>query len=174
MMLTSVLASVMAVAAVSGPALGEDPMEAVLESAYGQPVRLSATRGQPVILFFEDRDSLALNQALKDELFQRGKEKGLLKAVRVVAVANLQPFNFFPARQIALAFVRDAQGKVNVPIWVDWKATLSQTPWNLPARSSSVVLLDAEGRVAFQRSGKLSQAERAQFFQALSRLVPLE
>jgi len=155
----------------SGPALGQGPMEARLESAYGHPVELAETRGQPVILFFEDRDSLGLNQGLKDDLFQRGQEKDLLRSVRVVAVANLQPFNFFPARQIALAFVRDAQGKVNLPIWVDWQAVLSRAPWNLPPRSSSVVLLDAQGRVVFQRTGRLSQDERNQFFDALARLL---
>jgi hypothetical protein len=156
----------------AGVSAGDGPMEvAGLERASGGPARLSALRGTPVILFYEDRHSFELNQGLKDELYLRGQERGLLDAVRVVGVANLAPFDFFPAKPIALGFVRDAQAKVGIPLWVDWKGTLGGAPWGLPLKTSSVVVLDRDGVVVFARSGKLGDAEQEELFRALDDLL---
>lgn len=147
------------------------PLDAVLSSSTGKAARVSEHRGLPTVVFYEDRDSTALNQATKDELFARGKQKGLLKQARVVAVANLKSYDWFPARNFALAAVRDAEKAAGIPILVDWSGTLSAPPWNLPAKTSSVLVLDASGRVVFERSGRLSKADRAELFAALERLI---
>jgi hypothetical protein len=73
-----------------------NPLDATLHSSDGGQAPLSKWRGKPVSLFYEDKDSTKLNQALKEELFERGQQHGLLEAAWVVAVANLEKFNFFP------------------------------------------------------------------------------
>jgi hypothetical protein len=145
--------------------------DARLRRSDGEPVRLSRFRGRPVILFYEDRHSLQLNQALKEQLFDRGRSAGLLRAVSLLAVANLEAYDFFPARGIALSYVRDAERKVGVPILVDLDGALSQEPWWLPSRSSSVVLLDRTGAEVFRASGALTPGETQRFFAALGGLV---
>jgi len=154
-------------------ALGPEssPLEATLQSADGEQTPLSKWRGKPVILFYEDKDSTQLNGVLKEELFARGKQHGLLEAAWVVAVANLEKFNFFPARQIALSHVRDEEKKVGVPILVDLEGTLGGPPWALPKKTSTVMLLDATGSVVYRYSGRLEEAERQTFFSALSSLL---
>ncbi len=150
------------------------PLDATLKSASGEETALSKWRGKPVIFFYEDKDSTTLNLAFKDELFELGKAKGLLEAASVVAVANLKPFNFFPARQIALSYVRDEEKKVGVPILVDLEGTLGGAPWSLPTKTSTVMLLDASGAVIYRYSGRLGEEDKKAFFTALSQLIGMD
>jgi len=160
------------VALASGPGARRDqPLDASLVSSRGEAVQLKAHFGLPTVLFYEDRQSTALNQQTKDELFARGKRDGLLQAAKVVAVANLEGYDWFPARDFALAGVRDAEVKAGVPVLVDWRGVLTAPPWGLPARTSSVLLLDPVGRVTFERSGRLTDADRAALFAALRELI---
>jgi len=155
-------------------AQASSPLDATLKSASGNTTPLSKWRGKPVIFFYEDKDSTTLNLAFKDELFALGKAKGLLESASVVAVANLKPFNFFPARQIALSYVRDEEKKVGVPILVDLEGTLGGAPWNLPTKTSTVMLLDASGAVVYRYSGRLGEPEKKAFFSALSELLGMD
>jgi hypothetical protein len=145
--------------------------DARLRRSDGQPVQLSRWRGRPVILFYEDRHSVQLNQPLKDALIARGRASGALHAAALVAVANLESFNFFPARGIALSFVRDAEKKAGVPILVDLEGALGEAPWALPDRTSSVLLLDRQGAEVFRASGALSAGDTERFFAVLGALV---
>ncbi|MBF5042991.1 MULTISPECIES: hypothetical protein [Myxococcaceae] len=145
--------------------------DARLQRSDGQPVQLSRWRGRPVVLIYEDRHSVQLNQPLKEALFERGRASGALDAVALVAVANLESFNFFPARGIALSFVRDAEKKAGVPIFVDLQGALGEAPWGLPDRTSSVLLLDRQGAEVFRASGALSAADTERFFAVLGALV---
>jgi hypothetical protein len=169
------IAGALTVALATGSASGEaprpGPVDATLRTSAGDAVRLSRWRGKPVILFYEDKDSTTLNAPLKEALFARGKERGLLESAWVVAVANLQKFDFFPARQIALSYVRDEEKKAGVPILVDLDGTLGQAPWGLPTKTSNVLLLDADGALVFQHSGRMKPEEQERFFAALGQLV---
>ena len=164
----------LAVGSAQGGAPPPGPVDATLRTSGGEQVRLSRWRGKPVILFYEDKDSTTLNSSLKETLFARGKERGLLDAAWVVAVANLQKFDFFPARQIALSYVRDEEKKVGVPILVDLNGTLGDTPWELPKKTSNVLLLDAAGTLVFRHSGRMKPEEQEAFFTALGRLIGVD
>ena len=160
-----------AVTAAPAPTPPPTPLDARLKGSGGREARLSTWRGKPVVLFYEDRDSLELNTPFKDALFARGRAEGLLDAASVVAVANLQAYDFWPARGIALSFVRDAEKKAGIPILVDLDGTLARAPWALPPRTSNVVLLDAAGRPVFVHSGRLEDADAGRFFAALEGLL---
>ncbi|MBJ6761511.1 hypothetical protein JGU66_12105 [Myxococcaceae bacterium JPH2] len=165
------LAGVLSATLAAGGVPVSGPRDATLRGSSGAEVKLSRWRGKPVILFYEDRDSTTLNAALKEELFAKGREHGLLSAAWVVAVANLQRYDFFPARQIALSYVRDEEKKVGIPILVDLDGTLGRAPWELPTKTSNVLLLDATGAVVFQHAGRMKPEERAAFFVQLGTLV---
>jgi hypothetical protein len=147
------------------------PMNATLWDSHGKEVALSQWRGKPVILFYEDRHSTTLNASLKDALFNRGREMGLLQAAWVVAVANLESFNFFPARDIALSHVRGEEKKWGVPILVDLEGVLGAAPWMLPKKTSSVMLMSADGRVIYSYSGRMDQEDMEVFFGHLGTLL---
>jgi hypothetical protein len=150
------------------------PMDATLRGSDGKEVALSRWRGKPVILFYEDRHSTTLNSAFKEALFARGQALGLLEATWVVAVANLESFDFFPARGIALSHVRDEEKKWGIPILVDLKGTLGAAPWNLPKKTSSVLLMDGTGTVVYRYSGRMKEEDMETFFQTLGTLLGRE
>ena len=112
-----------------------------------------------------------MNKPLKKALFERGKAKGLLDAASVVAIANLEAFDFFPARQIALSYVRDEEKRVGVPVLSDLDGTMGRAPWNLPPKTSSVLLLDGAGAIVYRYSGRMGSGEMESFFGALGKLV---
>ena len=161
----------LAAGSAGGAAPDPEPVDATLSTSSGERVQLARWRGKPVILFYEDKDSTTLNAPLKAELFTRGRERGLLQSAFVVAVANLEKYDFFPAREIALSYVRDEEKKAGVPILVDLKGTLGQEPLKLPTKTSTVMLLDAEGAPVYRHSGRMKPEEQARFFTALSELV---
>jgi hypothetical protein len=148
-------------------------LEAVLEDARGRPVALSAYRGKPVVLFYEDHRSTTLNQPLKDELFRRGTARGLLGAATVMAVASLKPFSRWPLRGFAQRGVADAERTFHVPVLIDWQHSLAEAG-QLPASGASVVLLDADGAVRFRHTGPMRPQDREALFQRLAELLGVE
>lgn len=169
-----VCAIVWVASAAAGAAETGEKMNAKLGTARGGKAELASFRGKPVILFFEDRDSPNVNKGFKDQLFRTARAQGLLQTAHVVAVANLKEFDFFPARQFALSAVREEERRWGIPILIDWKGALSKEPWSLPGKSSTVVLLDSEGRLLYARSGQLSASEQDRFFAELSRVLGIK
>ncbi len=93
----------------------------------------------------------------------------------MVAVANLEKFNFFPARQIALSYVRDEEKKVGVPILVDLEGTLGGAPWSAAHQDVHGDAAGCDrGAVVYRYSGRLGEPEKKAFFTALSQLVGMD
>jgi len=136
-------------------------------------VRLSAWRGKPVVLFYEDHRSTGLNQPLKDELFRRGTSHGLVGAATVVAVASLKPFSRWPLRGFAQRGVAEAERTYHVPVLIDWRHTLAEVG-QLPSSGASVLLLDAHGGVRFRHTGPLCPQEREVVFRLLAELLGVD
>lgn len=112
------------------------------------------------------------NQALKDALFPRGgRRDGLLDAAAVIAVANIAAYDFFPARDIATAFIRRLEAAAGIPILLDLRGTLLAAPWHLPDDTSTVLVLDRDLRIVSRHSGALSATERERVLDRLAELV---
>jgi predicted transcriptional regulator len=67
--------------------------------------------------------------------------------------------------------VRDEEKKWGIPILVDLEGTLGTAPWNLPTKTSSVLLMDGAGTVVYRYSGRMNEQEREAFFLALGALL---
>jgi hypothetical protein len=135
------------------------PLDATVETSNGTQAQLASLWRRPTVLFYEDRDSTAVNQHVKEALFAAGRERGLLEAVSVIAVANVSSYNWFPARNFVLAAVRDVEKRFKLPVYLDFTGSLARAPWNLPARSSTVLLLDAKGVPVRTWRGRLSESD---------------
>lgn len=158
-----------AVAAFSAHA--EGPLEATVETSSGKHQRLGALWGKPTVLFYEDRASTALNQHVKDALFRAGREKGLLDAVGVVAVANVAAYDWFPARGFVLDAVREVERQVHIPVLLDFRGAMAKAPWSLSPTSSTVLVLDARGVPALKFEGRLGERDLAALFETLEKLA---
>jgi hypothetical protein len=146
-------------------------VDAALVDSRGGPVRLSEFRGKPVVLFYEDRASSEQNARLKRALSERAEARRLTGAAHVLGVANVAPYDFWPARNFVLSSIREVERRDRVRVLVDWKRALLQPPWSLPDATSSVVLLDAEGRWVHAWSGPVQDKSLEEFFQALEQLL---
>lgn len=151
-----------------------EPRDVDLTDSSGQAVQLSSFRGKPLVVFYEDRQSVEANRPLKLKLWERGTERNLRSAAHVVAVTDLRAYDFFPMRPIALSYVRDEEKRVGVPILVDLTGRLNSAPWELPEKVPSVVVLDGEGRVKFLHSGRMPTSEYDLFFKTLGELVGVD
>jgi hypothetical protein len=149
----------------------DEPLDAKLTDSAGKEVQLSQFRGKPTVLFYEDRESREQNRKVKDELWKRGKETGLNGAANVVGVANLEGFDFWPARNFARSAVVDVEKKVGIKVLIDWKGALTSAPWSLPKQSSTVVLLDKEGSLRYTYSGPMTEKEMSELFDKLAALL---
>ena len=147
-----------AAVAMAGPPR-ETSLDATVETSSGEPLHLASLWNRPTVLFYEDRDSTTLNQHVKDALAAAGREGAMGEAVGVVAVAAVGEWNWFPARSFVLAAVRDLERKYRIRVYLDFAGSLARAPWNLPPRSSTVVLLDAGGAPRRSWRGKLSPDE---------------
>jgi predicted transcriptional regulator len=52
--------------------------------------------------------------------------------------------------------------------------TLGGPPWELPKKTSNVLLLDAEGKLIFRHSGRMKEEEMEAFFGTLGRLIGVD
>lgn len=147
------------------------PQDTQLTDARGQEKLLKAYLGRPVIVIYEDRAAQSQNVEFKEDLARVGKDPKYQQLVRVLAIADLSSFNWFPARQFAQASVRSTEESLRIPILIDWTGQMSGSPWSLPKSQSSVLVLDAEGQVLFRKSGTLRPEERTEALSLLRQLV---
>ncbi len=145
-------------------------MNATLETSAGEVAMLSGLISKPTVIFYEDRDSTKLNQHVKDALFEQGKEKGLLGAVGVVAIANVKEWNWFPARNFVLKAVREVEAKVHIAVYLDFAGSMTSAPWSLPSKTSTVMVVDAHAQPLLQFKGRLSAEEQEKLFEVLETL----
>jgi len=91
-------------------------------------------RGKTTVVFYEDKDSTDQNKALKAALKHQKKTYGRGPNVRLVAVADVSAWNFWPAKGYVQDAVRDQERKAGHPIYLDWSGSFGKGP---PIRRTS-------------------------------------
>ena len=147
------------------------PLDATVETTRGGAVQLASLWGKPVVVFYEDKDGTSQNQSLKDELESQGRKRGLTRSVRVVAVASVEGYDWFPVKGIVVSAVKDAEVQSGIPVYLDWRGALKRKPWGLTGKGSTVLVLDGTGALLFSKNGPLSHEEISQVVALLVRLV---
>jgi hypothetical protein len=158
-------------AALAGPAWALPPVGdalpwASVEDADGHRVSLAGVAGKPILVVYEDRDSAAQNQALKDELAKLAHGDAYRGAVALVPVADVSAYDFWPARGIVKDAIRDESRKAGTTIYCDWTGRF-RSALGLSPKVSNVVLAGRDGKVLFARAGALSNDERARVIRLL-------
>ena len=155
--LTALLAVLLtlAPALAQGPPPGKPAPVFQVESGDEKPLGLSDLRGKVVVLFYEKRDQVETNRALKKELNGFYKEqpaqyKGLVVRLAVVDCAEAS----WPFKGFWRDGLKEAEQKEGVPIYGDWDGKM-RADYKLPDDQPSFLVLGPGGKVLFFASGEI-------------------
>lgn len=163
--------SASSVARAAPPKVGEKaPGEAKVEDVDERVLKVSQLAGKPALVVYEDKDSKALNDQMKKDLEKAVAAEPELAAVRIVAVADVSEYDFWPARGAVKDAIRDEQKKTKTTIWLDWSGSF-RDKLGLVKATSNFLLLDAKSKVTANKSGKLSADDRKAILEAMRKLV---
>jgi hypothetical protein len=152
-------------------ALGAVPARALMPAGSLRPAArvvdaddhtldLRAINGRPILVLYEDKDSAKTNDALKADLSRLAKGERYRNAFAVVPVADVQSFDFWPARGFVKDAVRSESKKVGTTIYLDWDGAFQRAA-GFKRGTSSVMLVGRNARVLFSSEGALSVEQRA-------------
>jgi len=119
---------------------------------------LGSTRGRPVLVVYEDKESAHVNDAFKEELARLARDGRYKSSVSLVPVADVRRYDYWPVRGFVKDAIRDESKKQGTSIYCDWNGDFSRK-MSLQTGTSSVVLFGRSGRVLFAKAGQLTAGE---------------
>jgi hypothetical protein len=129
-------------------------LRARAESVDSQPFDLSAHTGKCLLVFYEDKDVRSQNQALKDRLWKSMDQRQHKDSLLIVAVADVSAFNWWPAKKVVTAAIREESRKLGSTIWCDWDGSFGRA-MGATKGASNVMLVGRDGAILFKHSGAL-------------------
>jgi hypothetical protein len=149
------------------------PVDFELESTRGSVRTLRQHRGQVVVVFYEARDRVDDNAALKRAIHRLGATT-LADRVVVLGVGDVKSFDFAPARSIARSAIRAIAAHHDLEILLDWKGVMTRPPFALDPTKANVLVVDREGVVVYRHAGVVRADEEQRFLGAVSAALGLE
>jgi len=120
---------------------------------------LRAINGKPILVLYEDKDSATMNVAFKNDLARLARGDKYRDAVALVPVADVQSYDFWPARGFVKDAIRDESKKIGATIYCDWDGGF-QRAVAFKRGTSSVMLIGRDARIVFASEGALSKEQR--------------
>lgn len=152
------------------PKVGEPGANASMEDADGRRTSVSAFRGKPILIVYEDKDSATVNQAMKDDLAKLAKGDRYKDAVALLPLADVSSYDFWPVKGFVKDAIREESRKVGATIYCDWDGSF-RSAFDIRVGSSSIVLIGRSGAVRFASEGALSAAQREELIALLKEEV---
>jgi hypothetical protein len=148
-----------ATTALALPEVGDMGKNVNLEDADGKIVKMESLVGKPILIVYEDKESTKMNQSFKDELSKLAKGDKYRDKVALAAVADVTAYNYWPVKGFVKDSIREESKKLGTPIFCDWDGHV-RVSFTFRKKTSSIVLLNKQGRVIFAAEGKLSSEQR--------------
>jgi len=156
------------------PKEGDLLATAVLVDADGARFDTATTKGKPLLIVYEDKDSGKDNQTLKDELAALAKDGNYTQAVALVAVADVSAYDFWPARGFVKDAIRKESRKAGTTIYCDWDGSF-RSKLSLNKGKSNIVLVGKSGKVLYAAQGAMGANARLRLFGLLKgEVVPAQ
>lgn len=169
LLLVAMMAGVGAISATAHalPAIGSvAPSTLKVVDGYDRSLDLKSLANKPILVIYEDKDSATVNQALKDELSKLAKGDKYKRAIALVPVADVSGYDYWPARGFVKSAIRDESKKAGATIYCDWSGSFRRA-LGLRGGTSSVVLINRDGKVVFARDGVVDAADRKRLLDML-------
>lgn len=132
------------------------PSVTVADSA-GRPHRFPDA-AKPMLVIYEDQDGGKDNRHAKEVLGRVNASAENRAKVEAIAVADLEKWNWWPARKYALDDIRKAESAKATTILLDWKGEIRKA-WGLPKGKNSLILVAPDGKVLWSSEGTISDAQ---------------
>lgn len=143
------------------------PVDADLEAPDGRARALRALRGHAVVLFWESRDRLEENAALKRELEALARETDLV----LLGVGDVRSMDLPGIRPFVRAAVTTISRMIGREILLDWHGALLAPPFRVEPGRSNVLVLDRGGHLVAREVGALGPDARARLVRTVRTLV---
>jgi hypothetical protein len=152
------------------PRLGTGRPTLRLVDAWDQTLELSSVGAKPVLVVYEDKGSADQNTAFKGDLANLAKGDRYKSRVALVAVADVEGYDFWPVRGFVKDAIRGQSRRFGTVIYCDWNGGARQT-LGATRGMSNVILYGKDGRVLFSHEGALSPSERREAIELLREQV---
>lgn len=138
--------------------LGAQVGDFVVHDADDHAFKVSALRAGPTLLVYEDKDGSGDNKRFKERLGKLREKDAAAKKVRIVAIADVASWDFWPAKGFVKDAMRSEGKKAGITVYADWSGT-GRTVLSAKSSASNLVLVDAAGKVLWSSAGALSTTQ---------------
>lgn len=148
------------------PAVGKKRPALSVTDVDGNTLDLRGINGKPTLVIYESQAAAPQNAALKAELSKLATGEAYRSTVALVPVADVEGYDFWPARGFVKDAIRSESKKLNTTIYVDWKGSFRRSA-GLRKDTSTVILIGKDANVRFAHEGPLSAEQRQELLQLL-------
>jgi hypothetical protein len=144
--------AVWALPAVGGPL----PRVEVEDVAAG--VKRPLPDAHPVLVMYEDKDAQKQNERARQVLGKITDRPENRARFEFVAVADVDAWNWWPAKKYVLADLKKIALKENTRLFADWTGAVKKA-WGFKPHKSVLLLAASDGTVKFAAEGALTEAQ---------------
>jgi hypothetical protein len=112
----------------------------------------------PLVVLYEDQNAGKQNTRARELLGHFTDKAENRTRFEFLAVADLEKWNWWPARKFALDDLRAISKRENTPVWCDWKGQVRRA-WGLTRGKSGILVMAPDGAVRFAGEGTLSDKQ---------------
>jgi Bacterial protein of unknown function (YtfJ_HI0045) len=156
----------MASSAFALPAVGAAQPQGTVVDADGNKLDLKKPSGKPTLFVYESKESATQNEVLKAELSALAKGDKYRKAIRLIPIADVDGYDYWPARGFVKSAIREESAKLKTTIYCDWDGSFRKAA-GFKRDTSSVVLVGKNGKVLFAYEGGVPEGERKKLIELL-------
>jgi len=136
----------------AAPKVGERVPQTRATALDGKAFDTRGSNGKITLIFYEDKDAATHNQSLKNELYAIKRSPGFKPNVRIIAVADVSAWDFWPAKGFVQDAIKAEQRKVGAPIYLDWSGEFGKA-FKITKGASNIVLVGEDGKVMLTHEG---------------------
>jgi hypothetical protein len=116
--------------------------------------------GKPTLLIYEDQDGGKQSQHCKDVIGKINSSVENQQKVDVLPIADLEKWNWWPAKKYALADIQKTARDKKTTIYLDWTGSVRKA-WGLPKKKNNLILIGTDAKVLFATEGECTDAQLA-------------
>ena len=140
-----------------------------LKDLDGKPRTLPSPGDRALVVCWEDDKSSKQKQDAHAVVGRYSDNPANRSVFELVVIADLERWDFWPARGHAIASIKKTQTKESTPVWIDWKGALRKAV-GLRRAESAFFVVGADGRVRWFAQGVLDEARRRALDEAIAAL----